>query len=155
MKTPSFPDRAQRARVKAQCTAQALRRATRTIGRIYDQALAPSGVRETQFSLLIALSLFGEAPLLRLAEELSLDRTTLTRNLQPLERAGLVSSSPGKDQRVRLLRLTDSGRRALQRAYPLWEEAQSKVVKALGQRRWMELVDGLGTASRLREKGRG
>ena len=152
MKPSFFPDREQRTRVRNECTASRLRRATRTIGQIYDQALAPSGLRGTQFSLLIALSLFGEAPLLRVAEELGLDRTTLTRNLQPLERAGLVSSSPGKDQRVRLLRLTDAGQRALQRAYPLWEEAQSKVVKVLGRRRWMTLLDGLAATSQLREK---
>ncbi len=132
--------------------AQRLRGTTRTISRIYDRALAPSGLKGTQFSLLIAISLFGEAPLLRVAEELSLDRTTLTRNLQPLERTGLVASAPGKDQRVRLLRLTEAGQRAIQRAYPLWEEAQAKVVKALGQRRWMTLLDGLDATSRLEEK---
>ena len=153
MRASAFPSREQRFRVKEECTAQRLRRASRTIGRIFDQAIAPSGLRETQFSLLIALSLFGEAPLLRVAEELSLDRTTLTRNLQPLERAGLVTSSPGKDQRVRLLRLTEAGQRALQRAYPLWEEAQSKVVKALGQRRWMTLLEGLEATNELRQKG--
>src|SRR5215472_16607929 len=138
-----FPDLEQRLRVRNECTGQGLRRATRTVARIYDEILAPSGLRGTQFSLLIALSFFKEAPLLRVAEELNLDRTTLTRNLQPLERAGLVASSPGTDQRVRLLRLTDAGQRALQRAYPLWEEAQEKVVKALGQRRWMTLREGL------------
>jgi len=152
MKASSLPDQEQRLRVKTECMAQRLRGATRTIGRIYDRALAPSGLKGTQFSLLIAISLFGEAPLLRVAEELSLDRTTLTRNLQPLERAGLVSSGPGKDQRVRLLRLTEAGQRALQRAYPLWEEAQSKVVKALGQRRWTTLLEGLAATSALREK---
>ena len=152
MKLPPFPDLAQRARVRSECTAQSLRRATRTIGRIYDETLAPAGLRGTQFSLLIALSFFKEAPLLRVAEELSLDRTTLTRNLQPLERAGLVASRPGKDQRVRLLRLTEAGQRALQRAYPLWEEAQTKVVKALGQRRWMTLLAGLDATSQLEEK---
>jgi DNA-binding MarR family transcriptional regulator len=143
MKPPPFPDLAQRMRVRTECTGSSLRRATRAVSRIYDEALAPAGLRGTQFSLLIALSFFKEAPLLRVAEELGLDRTTLTRNLQPLERAGLVASSPGKDQRVRLLRLTDSGQRTLQRAYPLWEEAQAKVVNALGQRRWMTLLEGL------------
>jgi len=152
MKPPPFPDREQRMRVRNECTGQSLRRATRTISRIYDETLAPSGLRGTQFSLLIALSFFEQAPLLRVAEELSLDRTTLTRNLQPLERAGLVASSPGKDQRVRLLRLTEAGRRALQRAYPLWEKAQAKVVKALGQGRWMTLLQGLDATSRLQEK---
>jgi len=143
MKPPPFPDLAQRMRVRTECTGSNLRRATRAVSRIYDEALAPAGLRGTQFSLLIALSFFKEAPLLRVAEELGLDRTTLTRNLQPLERAGLVASSPGKDQRVRLLRLTDAGQRNLQRAYPLWEEAQAKVVNALGQRRWMTLLEGL------------
>jgi DNA-binding MarR family transcriptional regulator len=152
MKASSYPDRAHCLRVKTECTASRLRRATRTTGRIYDQALAPSGLRETQFSVLIGLSLAGKVPLLRLAEELGLDRTTLTRNLGPLERDGLVSSSPGKDQRVRLLQLTDAGRRAVQRAYPLWEEAQRKVVDALGQRRWRELLNGLDATSQLRER---
>jgi DNA-binding MarR family transcriptional regulator len=150
MKPSTFPDRAQRLRVRTECTAQHLRRATRAIARLYDRALAPSGLRETQFSVLTAISLFGEVPLMRLAEELGLDRTTLTRNLQPLERAGMVSSGPGKDQRVRLLRLTDGGRRAVQRAYPLWEEAQGRVVKALGQRRWTDLLAGLDATGELR-----
>jgi len=141
MKT-SYPDRAQRLRVRNECTASHLRRASRAISRIHDQALEPSGLSGAQFSLLVALSLFGEAPLQRVAEELGLDRTTLTRNLQPLERDGLV----------RLLRLTDAGQRALQRAYPLWEKAQSAVVKALGQQRWTTLLDGLEATSRLREK---
>ncbi len=152
MKPPPFPDLAQRMRVRTECTGANLRRATRAVSRIYDEALAPSGLRGTQFSLLIALSFFKEAPLLRVAEELGLDRTTLTRNLQPLERAGLVASSPGKDQRVRLLRLTDAGQRALQRAYPLWEEAQAKVTKALGQRRWMTLLEGLAATRELQAK---
>ena len=90
--------------------------------------------------------------MLRLARSLGLDRTTLTRNLKPLEREGLVASSPGKDQRVRLLRLTEAGQRTLQRAYPLWEEAQAKVVKALGQRRWMTLLEGLGATRALLAK---
>jgi DNA-binding MarR family transcriptional regulator len=153
MKSPPFPDLEQRMRVRTECTGANLRRATRAVSRIYDETLAPAGLRGSQFSLLVALSFFKEgAPLLRVAEELGLDRTTLTRNLQPLEREGLVASSPGKDQRVRLLRLTEAGQRALQRAYPLWEEAQATVVKALGQRRWMTLLEGLGATRQLLAK---
>jgi DNA-binding MarR family transcriptional regulator len=152
MATPPFPDSAQRLRVKTECTASHLRRATNAVGRIHDQTLAPSGLRGTQFSVLVAVSLFGEVPLLRLAEELGLDRTTLTRNLKPLERDGLVSSGPARDQRVRLLRLTDKGRRAVQKAYPLWEEAQRKVVATLGHRRWTDLLEGLGAAARIGQK---
>src|SRR6185369_15655527 len=119
MKPPPFPDLAQRMRVRTECTGSNLRRATRAVSRIYDEALAPAGLRGTQFSLLIALSFFKEAPLLRVAEELGLDR------------------------------LTDAGQRILQRAYPLWEEAQAKVVNALGQRRWMMLLEGLAATKGL------
>jgi len=69
MKPPPFPDLAQRMRVRTECTGSNLRRATRAVSRIYDEALAPAGLRGTQFSLLIALSFFKEAPLLRVAEE--------------------------------------------------------------------------------------
>jgi DNA-binding MarR family transcriptional regulator len=147
---PAPLTRAQCLAVKAECTASNLRRATRAIGRLYDRAIAAAGLKETQFNLLIGLSLTGEVPLLRLAEVLGLDRTTLTRNLGPLERDGLVSSTPGEDQRVRLLRLTDKGRRAVERAYPLWEEAQRRVVAALGEEAWRELLRGLQATARLR-----
>jgi DNA-binding MarR family transcriptional regulator len=149
-KLPVPLSRAQCLTVKAECTASNLRRATRAIGRVYDRAIAPAGLKETQFNVLIGLFLAGEVPLLRLAEELGLDRTTLTRNLGPLERDGLVSSAPGKDQRVRLLRLTEEGRRVLQRAYPLWEEAQRKVVAALGETAWKKLLRGLQATRQLR-----
>jgi DNA-binding MarR family transcriptional regulator len=145
--------RAQCLRVSAECTASQLRRAARAISRIHDQTIASSGLRGTQFNVLVALSLFGEVPLLRLADRLGLERTTLTRNLRPLERDGLVTSSPGPDLRVRMLRLTEDGRRALERAMPLWEQAQRRVVRGLGEGRWRELLDGLNAASTLRVEG--
>jgi DNA-binding MarR family transcriptional regulator len=135
--------------VRTECTASRLRHASRAISRIHDRILAPSGLRGTQFNVLVALSIAGVVPLLRVAEELGVDRTTLTRNLGPLERDGLVASSPGKDQRIRLLRLTEKGTRALQQALPLWQEAQEKVVGGLGKRRWRELLDGLDAATHL------
>jgi DNA-binding MarR family transcriptional regulator len=145
--------RAQCLVVRSECTASNLRRATRAIGRIFDRALAPAGLKETQFNVLIGLSLTGEVPLLRLAHELGLDRTTLTRNLGPLERDGLVSSAPGTDQRMRLLRLTEEGRRTLRLAYPFWEAAQRKVVDALGGGTWKELLRGLQATRKLHSGG--
>jgi DNA-binding MarR family transcriptional regulator len=145
---------AERARclvVATECTGFGVRKAARALSRIYDEALAPTGLRGTQFNLLVALSIAGQAPLLRLADELGLDRTTLTRNLGPLERDGLVESAPGSDRRVRLLRLTDGGRRALTAAMPRWEAAQHRVVGALGKTRWRELMDGLRAAAALPE----
>ena len=145
--------RAQCLLVKSECAASNLRRATRAIGRIFDRAIAPAGLKETQFNVLIGLSLTGEVPLLRLAQVLGLDRTTLTRNLGPLERDGLLSSVPGTDQRVRLLRLTEEGRDALRQAYPLWEAAQRKVVNALGEGTWKELLRGLQATHQVQSKG--
>jgi DNA-binding MarR family transcriptional regulator len=109
----------------------------------YDEILEPSGLRGTQFSLLVALSLTGEAPVLRLADELGLDRSTMTRNLAPLERDGLVVSAEGPDRRVRLIQLTEAGRRALATALPLWEKAQRRFIEALGEHRFRELLAAL------------
>lgn len=133
--------------VASECTAARLRSASRAISRFYDEVLAPSGLRGTQFSLLVALSLTGQAPVLRLADELGLDRTTMTRNLAPLERDGLVGSVPGADRRVRLIALTDAGRRRLAKALPLWEKAQHRIVETLGERRWRELLAALQAAA--------
>lgn len=152
MRDPDPTKKAERAHclvVARECTAASLRRASRAVGRIYDQTMAPSGLRGTQFSLLVALSLTGEAPIMRLADELGLDRTTLTRNLEPMERERLIESVPGSDRRVRFVRLTDAGRRTLSQALPLWQKAQDRVIAALGRRRWKELVDGLGAAAAL------
>jgi len=143
---------AQRARlfaVATECSAARLRRASRALSRLYDEILEPSGLRGTQFSVLVALSLTGGAPLLRLAEELGLDRTTMTRNLAPLERDGLVVSAPGPDKRVRLIQLTDAGRRTLAKALPLWEKAQQQVVETLGEQRWRGLMQALQAAQAL------
>ena len=143
---------AQRARlfaVATECSAARLRRASRALSRLYDEILEPSGLRGTQFSVLVALSLTGGAPMLRLAEELGLDRTTMTRNLVPLERDGLVVSAPGPDRRIRLIQLTEAGRRSLAKALPLWEKAQQRVIESLGEQRWRELMGALQAAQAL------
>src|SRR5205085_11922608 len=112
--------------VANECTAHGLRKAARALSRFYDQAMASAGLRGTQFDLLVALSLAREAPVAKVAEELGLDRTTLTRNLGPLERDGLVESVPDEDKRVRRLRLTERGRDVLADALPRWERAQQR-----------------------------
>jgi DNA-binding MarR family transcriptional regulator len=144
-------ERARLLAVATQCTAAKLRQASHSMSRFYDEILEPSGLRGTQFSLLVALSLMGEVPLLRLAEERGLDRTTMTRNLAPLERDGLVASVPGSDRRVRLIRLTEEGRRRLAAALPLWETAQRQIIDTLGERRWRELFTALQAAAEASE----
>jgi DNA-binding MarR family transcriptional regulator len=151
----SDPHAAERARcltVSHECTGFGLRKAARALGRIYDEGMAPAGLRATQFNLLVALSLAREAPVMKVADELGLDRTTLTRNLVPLQRDGLVESVPDPDRRVRRVRLTARGHEALAAALPRWERTQRRVVTALGKQRWSELMDGLRAVASLPDR---
>lgn len=81
-----------------------------------------------------------------------MDRTTLTRNLKPLEKQGFIEIEPGQDQRMRVVTLTAKGHAALAKALPLWEQAQEFVVEGLGQKRWSSLLEGLSdTVSLVRD----
>ena len=133
------------AQAAAACTCAKLRMAARAVTQAYDAALAPSGLRATQFTVLVALGHIGRAPLSRLAEALVMDRTTLSRNLRPLERDGLIATGlVDDDRRVREIRLTAKGRKALEKALPLWEKAQKRMREGLGHKRWQGLSDDLG-----------
>lgn len=134
------------------CLCFNLRKAARTITQIYDQALKPSGLRVTQFSILAAVKAFEPATIKRLARTLAADRTTLTRNLKPLEKKGLISIGPGEDQRERLVRLTDDGQEALDRAYPFWEAAQKRLGGELGPARFEQAVAGLQDLSTVKDE---
>jgi DNA-binding MarR family transcriptional regulator len=131
------------ARHLVDCACFNLRKAARAITQVYDAALEPSGVRVTQLSVLVALALTDAAPLSRLADKLGMDRTTLTRNLRPLQRRGWVRIQRGaSDRRERSLSLTRSGRAVLEQAMPLWENVQNKVLQRLGPR-WPTLLGDL------------
>ena len=136
-------------RAARECTADNVRRASRALSSLYDEALAPTGLRGTQFSLLVAVALAGEMPVTRMADILGLDRTTLTRNLSPLQSDGLLHSGPGTDRRVRLVRMTPKGRATLERALPLWDSVQRHIVGALGEPRWRKLLDGLAAVTAI------
>src|SRR5262245_35637046 len=99
---------------------------------LYDEALAASGVKITQFSLLRAVERNEPAAIGTLAEDLDLDRTTLARNLEPLQRDGLIDLDAGEDRRVTEVRLTRKGRSALAKAMPLWRKAQADVGERFG-----------------------
>lgn len=121
------------------CACFNFRRATRAITQLYDHVLAPSGLRATQLALLVGLAKSGAIPLTKLAPVLGMDRTTLTRNLAPLERDGLVVQRPGADRRVTLLEITPKGSKVLAKAIPLWEQAQHQITAGLGAGRWHAL----------------
>jgi DNA-binding MarR family transcriptional regulator len=120
------------------CTCLRIRRASRRITAVYDQALAPTGITINQFGLLanlygVELSRSGGLSVGAIAERLGADPTTLNRTLKPLTARGLVkdSSDPG-DRRVRIVRITPKGRREFLSAIPFWSKAQARVEEALG-----------------------
>ena len=114
----------------------ALRQASRHLTQFYDQLLASSGLRTTQFSILIRLRLAGPMTINALAKALVMDRTTLGRNILPLEREGLIDVVSGRaDRRSKVLRLTKAGAARLRAARAGWTQAQAKFEAAFGGRR--------------------
>jgi DNA-binding MarR family transcriptional regulator len=122
------------------CTCGRLRRAARALTQLYDDLMAPSGLRVTQFSLLRTLARSGTARMSDLAGLLLLDRTALSRTLEPLAARGLVTIAPGCDGRTREVSLTRAGAGALRAAEPDWLRAQARVEAKLGANRVRTLV---------------
>ena len=123
-----------------ECICANLRRATRAVTKLYDEALKPAGLKVTQFGLLGSIMALGSPTLSELAEAMVVDRTTLTRNLEILEARGLVLSEEGADRRERRLRLTQEGGAAISAAYPLWQAAQERVTELAGRATWNAAV---------------
>lgn len=128
------------------CACFNLRKATRAVTQLYDDALRPAGLRCTQFSLLTLLKASGTVSMTGLAEDAVMDRTTLARNLEVLQRDGLVRIRPGEDARVREIELTRAGVAKLEEAFPLWREAQRTVRTGLGPGRLSRLLTDLSLA---------
>lgn len=131
------------------CIAQALRRAARSVTRRYEATLRPLGLTMGQFTTLASLARPKPVPLMVLAEQLGMDRTTLTRDLAPLERRGLVASTSSPDDgRVRAIALTSAGRELLELATPLWRDAQAESVRRLGGADWGAIREQIDLLSR-------
>lgn len=114
------------------CTGASLRRATRRLCQFYDDALRTTGLKLTQYSVLVTLAQAEDPSITDLADRLMMDRTTLTRNLRPLQNAGWVRLTRGGDARSRAIELTPAGREVLDRAAPVWREAELAVRARLG-----------------------
>ena len=132
------------------CACQNLRRATRVVTRIYDQELAKAGIEITQFGLLTALDLVGEANQKNLSAGFAMDSTTLTRTLGLLLKQGWVRVRRGKDRRERLFSLTETGKRQLAKAQPYWQSAEQRLRRKLGDAGWKSMKDAV---SRVTEAG--
>jgi DNA-binding MarR family transcriptional regulator len=131
------------------CACGRLRRASRALTQLYDDALAPAGLRLTQFSLLRTLARLGPQRITALAGAALLDRTALSRNLDPLVAQGLVRIVPGHDARTREVALTRAGIAAIRAAEPHWKRAQAQVSKRLGAERLGSLIATLAELESL------
>ena len=144
----SVPDPVKVREVAKTCICFNLRRGARAVTQYFDALFQEHGLRATQFTLLDAIYLMElnhqPVTISVLAEGLVMDRTTLARNLKPLEREGLVEVEPGQDQRTRIITLTDAGRAKLAQVLVLWEEGQAHFTEMLGAANMVGLLQGIG-----------
>ena len=122
------------------CNCLAARQAARHITQFYDQYLVSSGLRTTQFSILAKLRRLGPMTINRLAAEMVMDRTTLGRNILPLERDGLIAVEQGSsDRRSKELRVTKAGEARFRAGVKGWVQAQRQFEKAFGAKRTADM----------------
>jgi len=122
------------------CNCLAVRQAARYVTQLYDRHLAASGLRTSQYGILAKLGRHGPMTISELAAELIMDRTTLGRNIRPLERDGLITITPGRnDRRIKELRLTAAGDARFQETRQAWIEAQQSFETGFGPERSAEL----------------
>ena len=121
------------------CMCASFRRASRALTQLYEDALRPTGLRATQFTILQALSLAGEVTQGDLGRILAMDSTTLTRTLNIMGRHGWIAKRRGEDRREWRMRLSKAGETQFKQALPYWEKAQTRLRRQLGE----ELSDDL------------
>lgn len=137
------------ARLGPVCICNNLRRAARLVTNYYDKLFEPTGLRMSQLIILGVLYLAGSQTINEMAEKLELDRTTLTRNLNPLARQGLLTIAPGNDRRTRVVALTPAGEAVIIKALPIWEQAQAYMVEGIGEANAALLLAQLSEAAAL------
>jgi DNA-binding MarR family transcriptional regulator len=129
--------------IDGQCNCLAARQAARYLTAAYDQALSPANLRATQFSILYRLAKNGSLTIGELAGSMAMDRTTLSSNLKPLERDGLLEMVPGQDRRVKKVVVTKAGLSRYRIAFPLWQAVQQEFEDNYGQKRAETLRNSL------------
>ena len=130
--------------VRDHCLCLAAQRAARALARRFDEALRPAGITSGQFSLLMSLNRPEPPPIGSVASLLAMDRTTLTANLKPLERRGLIALvADDKDRRSRRIRLTDAGLATLAAALPIWKSTHAAIDDRVGEMEIAGLRRGL------------
>jgi DNA-binding MarR family transcriptional regulator len=125
------------------CVCFNLRRVTRAVTQFYDAEMRRHGVRPTQGTILLALNAKESWTMAELSDCLGMDRTTLVRNLLPLQRDGLVEADGGGRGNLVELAITAKGRKQVEKFMPAWRAAQSATVQVLGEKRWSALLSDL------------
>ena len=129
------------------CVCFNLRWVTRAVTQFYDAEMRRHGIRPTQGSILASLQTKCSWNMAELSDWLGMERTTLVRNLRPLQRDGLVQTSGGgRGTRVEV-KITVKGRKQIEKLTPAWKSAQRAVVKTLGEKRWSAILSDLETAA--------
>lgn len=132
------------------CVSNSLHKTARAVSRVYGEAMRPAGLTRSQFAILESLARGGPVALSEMARRLYMERTTLTRNLKPLEDAGFVRRRPARDDaRVKEIALTPAGRRKLREARGYWRAAQTRMLALFGEAEWRELEATLRGLRRL------
>lgn len=130
----------------ARCACFNFAKASRSVTQLFNATLQPSGLRSTQFVLLATVYAEEPVSMTRLAQAVVVDRSTLARNLKPLEREGFVKTVRTPGARGNSVQLTARGRRKVADTIPLWEKAQAEFIESLGVGRWSRLLKGLNAA---------
>lgn len=125
------------------CGSFNFRRTTRAVTRFYDQALQESGIRSTQFAILVGIAKSQPVSIGAIADLLAIDNTTLTRSLRLLKKERLISISARSVMRQRFVSLTPSGGRVLARSLPIWRKAHEQFVAGVGSDYWVKLQSEL------------
>ena len=121
------------------CASFNFRKTARAVTRLYDVALQKTGIRSTQFALLVAVAKNHPISIGKLGDLLVIDATTLTRSLRVLQKEGLIAISNRAAKRQRFLTLTAKGEHTLARAVPPWRKAQERFVATVGSEYWLAL----------------
>lgn len=132
-----------------ECACFDLRRATRAVSRMYDNFMRDAGLNITQFALLRLICVEKELSISTLGHYMVMDRTSITRALAPLERDKLIYSRTGADKRIRIISVTNKGRRLVENAEPKWRQAQEALMGTIGEDRWRAMCTVLRDTTRM------
>jgi DNA-binding MarR family transcriptional regulator len=143
-------DQDQYLEVVGTCASTNFRKAARSVTQLFDQFLSPIGLRSTQLTILVSVQVLGPCGLARLARELVMDRSTITRNIHPLVSKGLLKVTGKSGRGGKAVEITKAGQDAMASAVQFWQEAQYQLKHRMGQDRWdrvmVDLIDVVDAA---------